>query len=100
VRFETVSVTEADQTCIVAVGKIDISETAVGGRPYDILFALSLQPKQPDQDPTSFNPTPWAIRDQLANTDPSGSAKADQDMLNAAVADFGDSLEHTCGVGL
>jgi hypothetical protein len=98
VRFRTVSITEANESCIVAIGEIDISETAVGGRPYEILFALSLQPKQPDQDPTLANPTPWAVRDQLANTDPNGTPKPDDDMLNAAVTDFGGSLEHTCEV--
>jgi hypothetical protein len=88
-RFDHGVITRADQTCIVAVGKIDVSGPHVPGRPSDILFALSLQPKQPDQDPTGSTRLRWAIRDLLANTDPSGSAKADEDMLNAAVEDFG-----------
>jgi len=86
-----VQVTEPD--CIVAVGRIDRSGTRRDGGESESLSAVSLTR---GVEPT---PTPWRIRDLLANTSSEGEVNPDSAMLAATLDDYGAALDHTCAGG-
>jgi hypothetical protein len=89
-RFTTEVLTESSTACLVAVGRIDFSETATGGGQR--LVAMSLTPADSDET----NETGWLVMDQLVNTDPEGNELPESTMLQATVDDFGESLENSC----
>lgn len=88
-RFETEKVQVADSSCIVAVGRVDRTESAASPPVGTTLSAVSLSP-------TSTGPTPWEVRDVLANTNSDGEPNPDEFMLNSTLDDYGDALDHTC----
>jgi hypothetical protein len=94
-RWETVRIIRADTSCIVAVGYLDLSGTAIEVPPDPILSALSMGQAR---DIAPVNPTPWVVVDVLLNTDVEGNPNPDSAMLEAEVSTFGDALTHTCEV--
>lgn len=74
--------------CIVAVGRIDRSNTTPEGGEEE-LSAVALSP-------VTGTSVPWLVRDILANTGPDGSPNEDATMLQADLATYGDALDHTC----
>lgn len=96
-RFEAELVQYAENDCVIAVGRIDRSGTIPDGGQADSLSALSLVPNDDRDASARWNPTEWKIVDILPNTGPDGEFLPDETMLNASLADYGTSLENTCG---
>lgn len=89
-RFDAEEVQIVDSTCIVAVGHVDRTGSAVSPPVGTTLSAVALSP-------SSTPPTQWEVRDVLANTNSDGEPNPDEFMLNSTLEDYGDALDHTCG---
>ena len=91
--FEVLRLVEASDECMVAVGRVDSSQTRVDTTDDEILVAYSFARK-----PTEIarNPTPWILVDNLLNTGPDGDPNPDNVMLDATLSELESALEADC----
>lgn len=90
-RFEAEAIQYAQDTCIIAVGRVDRAGTIPDGGPSEVLSAVSLERRQePDSGPTE-----WTLVDELPNS-ANGEPLPDATMLDADLADYEGALDNSC----
>ena len=94
VRYEIVQVSYAEPGCLIAVGRINRTRTAVDGGESPVLSLLSLTPAV-----GATNPTPWTIVDAMPNTNADGEPNSDEFALDATLSDLDGVFQHTCVSG-
>lgn len=91
-RAEVLRVVEGNETCLVAVARLDDSGLSPNGGPRDVLTVLSFSPNSDQAE----NRTSWVLRDQLRNTDSDGQPNPDAFALEADLETIAASADITC----
>ncbi len=69
-RFETVRMMASDPACIVAIGRLDVSGTAVVPYPDDerVVVVLAAMDAEQRAEHATYNPTPWRLHEMESLT--------------------------------